>query len=97
MAVHLEQDVCAHSFAMSDYGLLVLSFSIPAIQLHTSGRKESTRDAKSRTSGIKSRSTTRCLQKKLKCTELFWEGLLLLTTEALIPAARQQHLTVHLH
>lgn len=47
VAVHLEQDVCAHSFAMSDDGLLVLSFSIPAIQLHTSGRKESTRDAKS--------------------------------------------------
>lgn len=38
--VYLEQDVCAHSFAVSDNGLLVLSFSIPAIQLNTSGRKE---------------------------------------------------------
>lgn len=40
MCIHLEQNVCAHSLAMSNNGLLVLSFSIPAIQLYTSGSKE---------------------------------------------------------
>lgn len=37
MCVHLEQDVCAHGLAVSDNGLLVLSFSIPAIELYTPG------------------------------------------------------------
>lgn len=41
MCVHLEQDVCAHGLAMSDDGLLVLSFPVPAVQLHTSDRTES--------------------------------------------------------
>lgn len=40
MCVHLEQDVCAHSLAVSDNGLLVLSFSIPAIQLYAPGGSE---------------------------------------------------------
>lgn len=40
MCVHLEQDVCAHSLAVSDNGLLVLSFSIPAIKLYAPGRNE---------------------------------------------------------
>lgn len=40
MCVHLEQDVCAHGLAVGDNGLLVLSFSIPAIQLYTPGSSE---------------------------------------------------------
>lgn len=46
MCVHLEQDVRAHGLAVSDNGLLVLSFSIPAIQLYAPGGVKS-RDAKS--------------------------------------------------
>lgn len=42
VCVYLEQDVCAHGLAVSDNGLLVLSFAIPAVQLHTSDRMEST-------------------------------------------------------
>lgn len=42
VCVYLEEDVCTHGLAMSDDGLLVLSFPVPAVQFHTSARVENT-------------------------------------------------------
>lgn len=35
IAIHLEKHICAHGLAMSNNGLLILSLSIPAVQLYT--------------------------------------------------------------
>lgn len=41
IVIYLEKHIRTHGLAMSNNGLLVLSLSIPAVQLHTPAKKAS--------------------------------------------------------